>query len=114
MSLQVTEEHTAEVPIECQEKEKCPCDNCDEECGSDCDCDCDDGDSYYTESSSEEDDKHCFLHGRWIYDGSNSIDEMIEALQRDIDLLKELKQDGWVLQKEVVDDRAYLVKVDDE
>jgi hypothetical protein len=94
----------------------------DDECGCDpchcSDCSCDEvsepEDDTSTDDYTENDDKHCILHGRWIYDGSNSIDEMIEALQREIALLEDLKQDGWVLQEKVVNDNVYFEKVDEE
>ena len=60
-----------------------------------------------------DDDTTSILHGRWIYDGSSSIDEMIEALEQEITLLKDLKEDGWVLHEKVVDDYAILVKQDE-
>jgi len=99
----------------------CPCDNC--EC-EDCDCAIeteDDCSQSYDEEESEEDeeddeevdDEHsCVLRGKWIYDGSNTIDNMIEALQREIALLTDLKNDGWELANTVDDDHAFLVKVD--
>jgi hypothetical protein len=59
-----------------------------------------------------EDDKVSILRGKWIYDGSSSIEEMIESLQREIALLNDLKEDGWVLQEKVSDDHAVLVKAD--
>ncbi len=62
------------------------------------------------DNSELDDDKTSILHGRWIYDGSNSIDEMIEALEKEIALLKDLKEDGWVLQEQVMNDYAILVK----
>lgn len=66
----------------------------------------------FSEDDYEEvdDDKVSILRGKWIYDGSISIDEMIEALQREIALLNDLKEDGWVLQEKVSDDHAVLVK----
>jgi len=65
------------------------------------------------DNSELDDDKTSILHGRWIYDGSNSIDEMIEALEKEIALLKDLKEDGWVLKEQVMNDYAILVKEDD-
>jgi len=117
---------------------ECKCNNCvcceklDTEEENECqcsDCYCDEVSVSYSntenstssetedETSSDDyivnDDKHCILQGRWLYDNSNSIDEMIEILQREIALLTDLKNDGWVLQGKVMDDHAYLVKVDE-
>lgn len=115
-----------ENKCECTE---CKCDENTESQVEDTDCDCSCNEVSYPFSDTEDDeteeeissddytendDKHCILHGRWIYDDSNSIDEMIEALQKEIVLLTDLKNDGWVLQEKVMDDSAYLVKVDEE
>jgi hypothetical protein len=103
----------------------CDCDECDCTLESENDVETQSDDSDY-ESSSEEDtdneseddyeevddDKVSILRGKWIYDGSVSIDEMIEALQREIALLNDLKDDGWVLQEKVSEDHAVLVKAD--
>ena len=106
MSLQDTEEHTG-VACEC---EQCPCDNCEEECGSDCECV--EGDCCYADSSSEtvsaDDDHNSVLRGKWIYSGSETIDDMIECLQREIKLLTDLKTDGWKLTQKVDDDYAFI------
>ena len=102
----------------------CDCDKDSCKCDSDCFEDTDTSDTQGNEISSEEnssgeedddemdDDKTSILRGKWIYDGSTSIDEMIEALQREIYLLGDLKEDGWVLQEPVIDDHAILVKED--
>lgn len=57
-----------------------------------------------------DDDHSCILRGKWLFDGSKTIDDMIAALQREIVLLTDLKNDGWVLETDVEDDYAYLVK----
>lgn len=102
----------------------CPCDPCEcEDCEcSDCDCDCETSSCTSEEvtDTSEDDDfpednddeRSCILRGKWMYDGSKTIDEMIAALQREITLLTDLKNDGWDLEHEVQDDYAYLVKVE--
>lgn len=107
--------------VDTEQENQCDCDPCN--CS---DCSCNEESEQYsntenetedetsTDDYTENDDKSSILRGKWIYDGSNSIDEMIEALQREIALLEDLKQDGWVLQQKVMDDHAYLVKVDDE
>lgn len=114
----------SESQIETESEKECCCDSC--HC-SDCLCnedselfsDTEDGTTSETEDDTsndeciDNDDKHCILQGRWLYDDSNSIDEMIEALQREIALLTDLKNNGWVLQEKVMDDHAYLVKVDE-
>jgi hypothetical protein len=115
-------------PCECKDcdctnevQDECPCDPC--EC-KDCDCVGYETSSYTSdevtdtdgeENSEEEhedyDDEHsCILRGKWMYDGSKTLDEMIAALQREITLLSDLKNDGWVLEHEVQDDYAYIVK----
>lgn len=104
-------------------EQSCPCDPC--ECDP-CECvDCDtssytsdeetdtdtDTDSDDEDLPEDLDDEHsCILRGKWMYDGSKTIDDMIAALQREITLLTDLKNDGWVVEHEVQDDYAYLVK----
>lgn len=56
------------------------------------------------------DDNSCVFRGKWMYDGCTSIDEMIDALRREIALLEDLKRDGWTLIERVEDDYAYLSK----
>ena len=114
--IQTTEECTqatcgcnenGECPCENCPCESCPCENCEEQCGSKCDCD--EGDCCYTESSNEFDDEHnTILRGKWVYDGSESIDDMIECLQREIKLLTDLKKDGWYVTHKVNDDYAFI------
>jgi hypothetical protein len=118
-----------------EEKSKCCDDDCvceydDESCECE-ECDChdgtlseessfdesdhsDDSDGFDTDDEFENTDKSCVLRGKWIYDNSKTIDEMIVALQREIALLTDLKNDGWVLQEEVQDDHAYLSKIVDD
>lgn len=129
-----------EVSCECCDQpstQECPCDPC--ECDP-CECkECEDS-SYTSDSNAEksslvddtdeddeyeddeyedddddfeefDDDHSCIIKGRWIYDGSNSIDEMIEVLQREIALLEDMKQDGWVLKEKVMNDCAYFEKI---
>ena len=100
---------------------ECPCEPC--ECDG-CECTGYESTSYTSEevtdtddegNSEEEqedyDDEHsCILRGKWMYDGSKTLDEMIAALQREVTLLTDLKNDGWVLEQEVQDDYAYIVK----
>jgi len=50
----------------------------------------------------------CIIRGKWLYDGCNTIDEMIERLRREITLLEDLKREGWVLEHKVEDDYAYM------
>lgn len=84
-----------------KEQEECPC----EDCGCGEDCGCDDGDCCFSDSS---DENNNILRGKWIYDGSTTIDEMIECLQREITLLTDLKTDGWYLTHKVEDDYAFI------
>jgi hypothetical protein len=94
-----------------QEQEECPCEICD--CGQDSKCDedcgCDNVEYCNTDSSDEFDDENnSILRGKWIYDGSTTIDEMIECLQREIILLTDLKTDGWYVSHKVEDDYAFI------
>ena len=76
------------------------------------DCDCeqyinDDNTSSYSKDDYD-DENSCIIRGKWVYDGSQSIDEMIACLQREIEILTELKENGWFLVEKVYDDYAFL------
>ena len=64
------------------------------------------------DDSESEDDK-CILRGKWMYDGSRSIDEMIAALEREVVLLRDLQNDGWVVEGVIENDYACLRKTTD-
>ena len=75
----------------------------------------DDSDECETQDDSDgvgNDENSCVLRGKWMYDGSTSLEEMIDALHREIALLEDLQRDGWVLVDTVHDDFAYLCKDD--
>ncbi len=48
------------------------------------------------------------IRGKSIYDGCDSIDDMIECLQRVAEHLRSLKEQGWRLRSRVVDDYAFV------
>jgi len=115
-------------PVSQYPKETCPCVKC---CGfdgsdfssvTDTTTETEESDSTTEVTSSTEaetddefdEENTCILRGKWVYDGSKTIDEMIAALQKEISLLSDLKSDGWTLAKEVQDDYAYLVKETDD
>jgi hypothetical protein len=84
------------------EANECTCANC--EC-NDCN-DCNDcTESVGSADSTVED---TILRGKWIYDGSKSIDDMILRLQQESVLLEDLKRDGWYLVNEVSHDYACI------
>jgi hypothetical protein len=70
----------------------------------------------YTDDSSCDEENTCTIRGKWIFDGSESIDDMIACLQKEVDILTELKENGWFLTQKVDDDYAFLRRdtVDDE
>lgn len=68
---------------------------------------CNDQSSDYTDDSFDEENT-CTVRGKWLYDGSQTIDEMIACLEREIEVLKELKDNGWYLIDKVYDDYAIL------
>ncbi len=94
----------------------CDCDNCDN-CEHDCEeCECEHSSDDYSsdeedeeEEEDEDDDENTnIIRGKWIYDGSKTIDDMIECLRREIGLLEDFKSEGWYVESEVQDDYAYL------
>jgi hypothetical protein len=95
--------------------EECPCEECPcEECPcEECPCqECSSNDDESEEDASDDfdDENNNILRGKWIYDGSKTIDEMIECLHREIKLLTDLKNDGWSLSHEVSDDFAFITR----
>lgn len=67
----------------------------------------DDRSTDYTNETFDEENT-CTIRGKWVYDGSETIDEMIACLQREIEALTELKEAGWYLADRVDDDYAIL------
>lgn len=61
----------------------------------------------------EDDENSTILRGKWIFDGSKSIDDMIEKLRKEIELLEELKKEGYYVCDTVDDDYAFLRKNDE-
>lgn len=61
------------------------------------------------ETDSEYDSQHdAIIRGKWVYDGCDTIDEMIARLEREAEYLLGLKDEGWQLRSRVVDDYAFL------
>lgn len=51
--------------------------------------------------------------GKWLADGAESIDEMIEALASEIVRLRDMKEAGVILEGSVEDDYATLTTSDE-
>lgn len=58
----------------------------------------------------ESEDNSLWIRAKWIYDGSRTIDEMIQCLEGQIQYLLQLKAEGWELREPVQDDYGFLVK----
>lgn len=52
------------------------------------------------------------IHGKWLYDGSKSIDEMIAALNEQLEELQAMKEAGVTLSDEADNDYAFLTTDD--
>lgn len=50
------------------------------------------------------------IRGKWVFNGAETIDEMIEKLEERKEHLKELQEDGFTLQNQVEDDYAILTR----
>jgi hypothetical protein len=59
----------------------------------------------YNEFDFENDE---IIRGKWIYDGSTSLDEMIERLKEQIKSLEHFKTDGWLLRRPAEDDYCFI------
>lgn len=64
------------------------------------------------ENNSDEDENNTTtVRGKWMFDNCNTIDEMIQRLDRFKEHLNELKLQGWVLREQVCDDYASLTRI---
>ena len=101
MSLETTEQDICEL-----NNKECPCNHCEEETSES---EYDEDESCITDSSDDYDDENnTVLRGKWLFTGSDTIDDMIECLQKEIKLLTDLKRDGWYLTQQVDDDYAFI------
>lgn len=71
-----------------------------------------DANTCYTDDDDNE--NSCTIRGKWIFDGSHSIDDMIACLQKEIEILTDLKESGWRLVDTVHDDWAFLRRDEEE
>lgn len=77
---------------------------------SDPDADKENEDPEYDETDGEHDGEldDSIIRGKSMYDGCDSIDDMIECLQQEAEYLRSLKEQGWRLRSRVVDDYAFV------
>lgn len=73
-----------------------------------------DQDSDY-EDPSEEDDEHeeeenICIRAKWSIDNASTIDEAVEKLNRFIEYLTSLKNEGWEFREPIQDDYGFLYK----
>jgi hypothetical protein len=57
-------------------------------------------------------ERNMIVRGKWVYDGCDSLQEMIRRLELEIEYLKMIESQGWRLQATVDDDYAFLVNDD--
>jgi hypothetical protein len=95
---------------DCVERCKCaPC-ICEKE-ESECDyeeCDCDASCGRSQDTDDWDDENGTIVRGKWMFDGCKTISEMVEALQKQILILEEMKSEGWEVSETVHDDYAHL------
>lgn len=72
-----------------------------------------DANTCYTDDD-DDNENSCTIRGKWIFDGSHSIDDMIACLQKEIEILTDLKESGWRLVDTVHDDWAFLRRDEEE
>lgn len=63
-----------------------------------------------TETETEQDEGHICIRAKWTLDNANTIDESIEKLNRFIEYLTSLKNEGWEFREPVQDDYGLLYK----
>lgn len=73
-----------------------------------------DQDSDYENPSEELDDEHeeenICIRAKWSIDNASTIDEAIEKLNRFIEYLTSLKNEGWEFREPIQDDYGFLYK----
>lgn len=57
----------------------------------------------------DDDDNEIVIRGKHIYENAATIDEIIAKLQKEIEVLEQLKTEGWELKVPVLDDYGFLV-----
>lgn len=64
-----------------------------------------------SENSDIEDTREeILIRGKWIFENASSLDEVVTALQRQIEYIKYLQEQGWELVNPVADDYGLLHK----
>lgn len=62
------------------------------------------------QTDSDDDFDSTVLRGKWMFDGANNLDEVIEKLNRFIQNIQQLKIDGWELIGTIDDDYGIMRK----
>lgn len=60
------------------------------------------------EYAEEEEDDSEIIRAKWLYDGCESMDDIIKRLEGQIEYIKKLKNDGWELIQPVDDDYGFM------
>jgi hypothetical protein len=55
-----------------------------------------------------DDENRTIVRAKWIYDGAENIDQMIERLYARIEILQQMKEEGWEVEEPVDDDYAFM------
>jgi hypothetical protein len=61
------------------------------------------------ESQEEEDDEdYEIIRAKWMFDGASTLDEVIAKLERHIEYIKSLKEEGYELTNTIDDDYGFI------
>lgn len=65
------------------------------------------------ELDDEEEEENICIRAKWSIDDASTIDEAIEKLNRFIEYLRSLKNEGWEFREPIQDDYGFLYKSKD-
>lgn len=55
-----------------------------------------------------DDENSSIIRAKWIFDGAETLDDVIECLKQEIEHIKKLKEEGWELTQPVNDDYGFI------
>ena len=70
----------------------------------------DDDERESEETNSYDEENHDIIRAKWIFDNAETLDQVIERLQAEIEHIRQLKAAGWELTGPVEDDYGHIRK----
>ena len=54
-------------------------------------------------------DNEIVIRGKHVFENASTIDEIVDKLKKEIEILLQLKNEGWELKEPVLDDYGFLI-----